>query len=53
MEGTRDYSERDYQALEQYIAIGERPVSQYEGTGHLAYDDKYLMLRAKYQPRKV
>lgn len=53
VEETGDYSERDYQALEQYIAMGERPVSQYEGTGRLAYDDKYLMLRAKYQPRKV
>ena len=51
-EGTGDYTERDYQALEQYIINGERPVSQYEGTGRLAYDDKYLMLRAKYQPRK-
>ena len=53
VEGTGDYSEQDYQALEQYIINGERPVSQYEGTGRLAYDDKYLMLRAKYQPRKV
>lgn len=47
-----DYSERDYQVLEQYITDGEQPVSQCEGTGRLAYDDKYLMLRAKYQPRK-
>lgn len=53
VEGTGDYSEQDYQALEQYIINGELPVSQYEGTGRLAYDDKYLMLRAKYQPRKV
>ena len=52
VEETGDYSERDYQALEQYIAMGERPVSQYEGTGRLVYDDKYLMLRARYQPRK-
>ncbi len=53
VEGTGNYTEQDYQALEQYVAIGELPVSQYEGTGRLAYDDKYLMLRAKYQPRKV
>lgn len=53
VEGTGDYSERDYQELERYIAIGEQPVIQHEGTGRLAYDDKYLMLRAKYQPRKV
>ena len=53
VEGTGDYTEQDYQALEQYIINGEQPVSQYEGTGRLAYDDKYLMLRAKYQPRKV
>lgn len=48
-----DCSEQDYQVLEQYITSGERPVSRYEGTGRLAYDDKYLMLRARYQPRRV
>ena len=52
MDGTEDYTEQDYQALERYIISGEQPVSRYEGTGHLAYDSKYTMLRAKYQPRK-
>lgn len=51
IEETGDYSERDYQALEQYIISGEQPVIQRERTGRLAYEDKYLMLRAKYQPR--
>lgn len=50
---TEDYTEQNYQMLEQYIISGEQPVSRYEGTGRLAYDDKYLMLRAKYHSRKV
>ena len=53
VEGTEDYTEQDYQALEQYITSGERPVNQRERTNHLACDSKYIMLRAKYQPRKV
>lgn len=53
VEGTGDYSEQDYQALERYIINGEQPVCQYEGTGRLAYDNKYIMLRGKYQPRNL
>lgn len=51
--GTEDYTEQDYQALERYINSGELPVSQREGTRRLANDSKYIMLRTKYQPRKV
>jgi plasmid rolling circle replication initiator protein Rep len=51
-EETGDYSERDYQILEQYIISGDRPVSQYERTECLMDDDQYTILRAKHRPEK-
>ena len=50
VEGTEDYTEQDYQALEQYITSSEQPVSKRERVSWLTGDTQYTLLRAKRQP---
>lgn len=50
---TEDYTEQDYQVLEQYITSSEQPISQRERVSWLTGDTQYTLLRAKLQPRKV
>lgn len=52
VEGMVEYTEQDYQMLEQYIMDGEQPVSKRERVSWLTGDTQYTLLRAKYQPRK-
>ena len=48
---TEEYTESDYQVLENYLIDEEKPVTSYEPISHLTDAQGYMILKGKHRPK--